>query len=120
MAERIAANCKKLTSIIKTIVLCGHQNIALRGHWDSAIDLEMDTSRNRGNFWALLQFRVDAGDIILQEHLSTASGNATYMSSNTQSQLIDIIRTQIQHKILHEVRRAKLQMRLQTSRIKSC
>ena len=50
---------------------------------------------------------MDAGDIILQEHLSTASGNATYTSSNTQNQLIDIIHTQIQHKILHEVRRAK-------------
>ena len=107
MAERIAANHKKLTSIIKTIVLCGGQNIALHGHRDSAIDLEMDTSRNYGNFWALLQFRVDAGDTILQEHLSTASGNATYMSSNTQNQLIDIIHTQMHHKILHEVRRAK-------------
>ena len=32
MADRIAANRRKLTSIFKTIVLCGRQNIALRGH----------------------------------------------------------------------------------------
>ena len=39
MADKIAANREKLTSIIKTIVLCGCQNTVLRGHQDSATDL---------------------------------------------------------------------------------
>lgn len=41
MADRIASNCQKLSSsIIKTIVLCEQQNIALRGHCNNATDAE--------------------------------------------------------------------------------
>ena len=69
MADQIASNRQILASIIKTILFCGRQNIALRRHRDSAIALERDTFENYGNFWALLQFRIDAGDKILQEHL---------------------------------------------------
>lgn len=48
----------KLVSIIKTIVYCGTQDIALRGkHSDE------------GNFHDLLDFRMDAGDTILIDHI---------------------------------------------------
>jgi hypothetical protein len=40
LAERVAVNRQKLGSIMKTIVLCGRQNIALRGHRDSITDVE--------------------------------------------------------------------------------
>ena len=43
MAERVASNRHKLASILKVIVLCGRQNIALRGHRDNITDLESDT-----------------------------------------------------------------------------
>ena len=45
---------------------------------------------NHGNVWALLKFRIDSCDIVLQEHLTTAARNATYTSSTIQNQLIDI------------------------------
>ena len=70
--ETIANNRKKLYSIIETILLCGRQNIALRGHRDSSTDLERNSD---GNFWALLQFRVLAGDTVLGEK---APRNAMY------------------------------------------
>ena len=41
LAGRVAINRQKLGSIMKTIVLCGGQNIAMRGHRDSVTDLEM-------------------------------------------------------------------------------
>ena len=66
MAERIASNRKKLASIVETIMLCGLQNIPLRGHGDNLTDIERDVSENHGNFWALLKFRVEAGDKILE------------------------------------------------------
>ena len=69
--------------------------------------LERDTFENYGNFWALLQFRVDAGDKILQEHLSTASCNALYTSSTIQNQIIAIICSELQQKIFEKVRKAK-------------
>ena len=55
-------NRQMLRSIVETIVLCG-QNIALRGHRDSGTVLEgQGAQSNHGNFWALLNFRISAGD----------------------------------------------------------
>ena len=63
--------------------ICGRQNVALRGHQDSALDVErdVDDSQNHGNFLALLNFRIDAGDSVLENHLSTAAQSATYTSN---------------------------------------
>lgn len=46
---------------------------------------------NHGNFRALLDFRVDAGDSLLSEHLTTVSMNSTYTSLIIQNQIIDIL-----------------------------
>jgi len=48
---------------------CGHQIIALRGHWDD------------WSFHALLQFHVDAGDYTLKQNLETAAHNAIYTTA---------------------------------------
>lgn len=57
MADTVALNGQKLASILKVIVLCGRQNIALRGHHDNITNLEDTLStENHGNFWALLSF----------------------------------------------------------------
>ena len=45
-----------------------------------------DVLVNRGNFQALLRFRVDAGDQVLKEHLEPACLNATYTSKEIQNQ----------------------------------
>ena len=37
-------------------------------------------STNHGNFCALLNFRISAGDTILRDHLHSAARNATYTS----------------------------------------
>ena len=107
MADKIASNMQKLSSIFKTIELCGRQYISLRGHRDNATDIEKDPSlfENHGNFRALLKFRVDAGDSILSEHLVTAPRNATYTSSNIQNQVIDIFADQIRQNIISRVKK---------------
>ena len=109
MAERVASNRKKLSSIFKTIVLCGRQNIALRGHRDNATDIERDLAEveNHGNFRALLDFRVDAGDTLLDQHLTTSARNATYTSSAIQNQIIDVLSDQVRQKIIRKVHQAK-------------
>lgn len=63
------------------IVFCGQQNIALRGHRDDATNVERDINEleNHGNFWAVLNFRVDVGDNVLAEYLGTAPWKTTYM-----------------------------------------
>ena len=49
--ERIVQNRLKLRSIVETIIFCGRQGIALRGHRDDQTDLESDPFSNHGNFW---------------------------------------------------------------------
>ena len=79
LATQIEKNRTKLKSILKTVILCGKHNIPLRGHRDDAKYLSNE-SINCGNFQALLDFRIDAGDKILEEHFLTAPRNATYQS----------------------------------------
>ena len=59
-------NRAKLSSVLKTIIFCGKQNIPLRGHCDDS--KYYDSKQNTGNFQRLLEFHVDAGDHVLQEH----------------------------------------------------
>ena len=90
LADRIALNRQKLGAIMKTVALCGRQNIPLRGHRDSAADIERDVSGvdNHGNFQALLNFRIEAGDTVLNDHMCTAARNATYTSNTIQNQIL--------------------------------
>ena len=41
-----------------------------------------------GNFHALLQFHIDAGDCVLKEYLQMASKNAIYTSKTLQNDMI--------------------------------
>ena len=106
--QLVASNRRKLQSIIETILLCGRQNIPLRGHRDSGLDIERSSTENHGNFWALLQFRVDAGDLVLRDHLANTPRNAMYTSPDIQNQIVDILGDHIQEKILLKVRKAQL------------
>ena len=105
--QQITSNRLKLRSIVETILLCGRQNIPLRGHRDGIYDVEMNPTAPHGNIWALLAFRVSAGDEILRDHLANAPANAKYTSPTIQNEVSDILGTQIERKILDRVRRAQ-------------
>ena len=81
----VELNRQKLRSIIKTVVLCGKQNIALRGHRDGSSHIDK-ASGNSENFQALLNFRVEAGDKVLANHFANGSRNATYRSKTIQNE----------------------------------
>ena len=65
-SRRTAENRLKLISIAETVILCGCQGLAFRGHRDDTPSTKEDPHANHGNFLALLQFRVLAGDHILK------------------------------------------------------
>jgi len=68
--QDITENRARLVPIIKTKILQGRQNIALRGPRDDGKLLETkDSISNQGNFRAMLQFRIHAGDTVFEEHL---------------------------------------------------
>ena len=76
VAQQVQQNRELLKSIISTIIFCGKQNVALRGHRDDRKHLQQPG--NHGNFHALLNFRIESGDKILQNHLEKAQLNARY------------------------------------------
>jgi hypothetical protein len=110
-AERktIEENRKKLIPIIKTVILCGAQNIPLRGHRDDGnIDCTGSSSNfGEGNFRALLKFRVDAGDEVLASHLTSCGKNASYISKTTQNEIIDCCGEVIIEKIVTKIKASK-------------
>ena len=55
----------KMKMKMKTVIFCGQNNIPLRGKRDD----NPDNSNLQGNFQALLEFRIDSGDVKLKEHL---------------------------------------------------
>lgn len=104
--QRIAENRSKLRSIVETVIFCGRQGIALRGHRDDRTTVNEDPDHNHGNFWALLNFRVSSGDNVLEQHLKNTTGNASYTSKTVQNQLISLCGDFIRETILKQAREA--------------
>lgn len=96
----------KLRAIVETIVLCGRQDIALRGDKDSGRLTLEEPVNNDGNFRALLRYRANGGDTVLVYHIQTAKNNALYSSPRVQNEIISIIGKLIQDNIVREVSKA--------------
>ena len=109
-ANTIQKNGQILRSIIKCIIFCGRQNIPLRGHRSESSPYSGEnnfaTSGNPGNFQCLLQFRMDVGDVLLQDHFSNADKNA-HRSPTIQNDLIAACKQWIQERIINEVKSSK-------------
>ena len=70
-------------------------------------DGQFQTDFNEGNFRALLSFRVDSGDKILEAHLKSTSRTATYISKTTQNELISCIGQHMVQSLVQRVRCAR-------------
>lgn len=53
------------------------------------IEDETEPVHNDGNFSVLPRFRTNAGDVLLRKHSETALFVASYISENSQNELID-------------------------------
>ncbi|XP_030749711.1 zinc finger MYM-type protein 1-like [Sitophilus oryzae] len=108
-AKQIADNRKKLKPIIETIILCGRQELALRGTNDSGpLTLNsIEPVYNDGNFRALLRMRLSCGDKDLIEHIEGQSLNAMYISPIIQNNIIQICGKMIQEQIVSRINKSK-------------
>ncbi|KAE9521810.1 hypothetical protein AGLY_017781, partial [Aphis glycines] len=81
-------NRKRLLPIIECILLCGRQELALRGHRGEKGNVLVDENaiQNAGNVRAILQFRAK-GDTFLQNVLEETDTNIKYLNSLTGSDL---------------------------------
>ena len=101
--ELVQRNRKVIASIVKCLQLCARQGIALRGHRDDSSSEALNT----GNFKAVVDFRAEAGDEILKEHLHSSSSRSTYISKTTQNQLLACMENAIRESIVCDVSNAK-------------
>lgn len=79
----IEYNRKRLIPIVKTIIFCAQNNLALRGHREIGSMKDNETrekclSGEQGIFRALLSYRIESGDSDLLTHLETSKKKLYY------------------------------------------
>ena len=90
--SKVAENRKKLVPIVQAIIYSGRSWHALRSHCDDSQyhgEVGEFSSGRVGNFIELLNFRAQAGDTALADHLRNCPKNASYISKTTQNELIN-------------------------------
>ena len=104
----VTKNRAKLRPIVEAVILCGRQNISLRGHRDDSTHYHNDKN-NPGNLQEILEFIVKCGNNSdFEEHIASAPKNATYRSKTTQNQIIKICGEEIVAELCREIKAAKL------------
>ena len=97
---------KVIESLLRIVILCGKQGLALRGHRDDQIDWQSVERSNEGNFVQLVRFRAET-DTILSAYFSKAPKNAHYTSKTIQNELLNVVGDSIRNAIINEVKSAK-------------
>ena len=103
--KQIEENRKRLQPIVDTVILCGRQNIPLRGHRDNSKHA-VEGSSNLGNFQEILKYGYRCANTANDELHKMVPGNATY-TKTTQNQLIDICGEMLTEEIVAEIKDAK-------------
>ena len=96
---QIKTNRHYLISVAQVLLLCSHQEIALRGHRES------EDSDNRGNFLELLHL-LGKHDTVVMEYVKEGPRNATYTSLEIQNSLLKFMASMVRKQICLSVQRA--------------
>jgi hypothetical protein len=99
--EQQCENRRILISIVKCVLFLGKNNLPFRGDDDNG--LPNSENRSQGTFKSIIQFRSDAGDFVLANHIKNCAKNATYLSATIQNELIISSGTFIRAKLLREL-----------------
>ncbi|XP_060868621.1 zinc finger MYM-type protein 1-like [Metopolophium dirhodum] len=103
-SKQVKSNRKCLVPIIDCIILCGRQELALRGHNDSGSLYDYDNI-NQGNFRAILKYRGD-GDEYLKSILKK-EGRNKFICPQIQNEIISVCGDVILKKIVNQVNDSK-------------
>ncbi|CAM4641816.1 unnamed protein product [Leuciscus chuanchicus] len=100
----IKENRHILKSVAESVLYCGRQCIALRGTSE-----KQNSTGNPGNFLALMKLLANHDEKLKQHMERPKLRNATYLSPQTQNQMIDVIGKRIiQAQIVDEVKNAQI------------
>jgi hypothetical protein len=101
LKKEVEENRRKLAPII---------GLPLRGHRDDAKyhpEVGSYSTGGVGNFVESLNFRVRAGDKILEDHLKTCGKNRSYISKTSQNKIINCCGQVISEKIINDIKESK-------------
>jgi len=104
-------NRKIIIPVIESVIFCGRQGIALRGHRDLGILTTENPIENDGNFRALMRFHMNAtklsGDESYELARTNCAQNAQYTSWKIQNEIISACHDIILSKIIDEINNSK-------------
>ena len=98
---QIENNRHYLRNVAEVLLVCGRQDLALRGHNESP------SSSNRGNFLEILNL-VANHDGIIEERIKRGPRNATYTSSGIQNTILAILGDIVRTRVCNDVKEAKM------------
>ena len=108
--KEIEDNRKKLAPIVGTVIFCGRLGLPLRGHRDDAKyhpEVDSYSSGGVGNFVESLNFRVRAGDKVLEDHLKNCAKNSSYISETSQNKIIECCGQVITEELVQDIKGGK-------------
>ena len=84
----------------------------MRGHSDSGVPMlqtedsadEEVSCRNNGNFKQIVKFRAESGDKVLRQHLLNCPHNASYVSAESQRDLLESVSSLLQKEIVTDIK----------------
>lgn len=104
-------NRKIIIPVIESVIFCGRQGIALRGHSDFGTLTTENPVENDGNFRVLMRFHLNAtklsGDESYQLARTNCAKNAQYTSWKIQNEIIGSCHEIILSEIVNEVNNSK-------------
>jgi len=104
-------NRKIIIPVIESVIFCGRQGIALRGHRDFGTLTTENPVENDGNFRTLMRFHLNAtklsGDESYQLARTNCAKNAQYTSWKIQNEIIGSCHEIILSEIVNEVNNSK-------------
>jgi hypothetical protein len=106
LKDQISFNRKLIIPVIETIILCGRQGLAIRGHNDSgplALNFPIE---NGGNFRSILRNTLNHNKELF-EIRSKANKNAHYLSPTTQNEIINCCQLVILNKIVSDINKSQ-------------
>jgi len=104
--KQVLENLQNIKPIIEALMLCGRQNIPLRGHRDWGRILVDDTpENNQGNFREIIRYQA-RGDDVLRTVLDSEK-TIKYLSNTSQNIIIDSCNSVLLSKIVASVNKAK-------------
>lgn len=110
VAEMIE-NRKLIRPVIESILVCGRQGLALRGHKDSGpLSIEEEPIENDGNFRAILRYGLkmaSLGNSDLQLIRERCKRNAQYLSPKIQNEIIYTCNKLILERIVKRINLSK-------------